>query len=61
MLQNTFITVKELYVGDIVQNGNWVVGCVRSGVGWPLKLTPVTFRRRTLYLLPVTSVPTLIE
>lgn len=57
MLQNTFITVKELYVGDIVQNGNWVVGCVRSGVGWPLKLTPVTFRRRTLYLLPVSTHP----
>lgn len=57
MLQKAFITVKELYVGDIAQNGNWVVGCVRSAVGWPFKLTPVIFRGRTLYLLPVATHP----
>jgi|HubBroStandDraft_6_1064221.scaffolds.fasta_scaffold58291_4 hypothetical protein len=57
MPQSTFITAKELFVGEIAQPGQWVVGCVRSGVGWPFKLTPVLFRTRKLYLLPVTVIP----
>jgi hypothetical protein len=50
-----FLTLAELYVGDIAQNGNWVVACVRSNVGWPKKLTDVMYRGRTLYLLPVAT------
>jgi hypothetical protein len=57
MFERKFVTVPELYVGDLAQNGNWMVGCVRSAIGWPLAPATVTFRTRTLYLLPVATHP----
>ena len=57
MFERKFVTVPELYVGDLARNGNWVVGCVKSTIGWPLTLQTVTFRGRTLYLLPVATHP----
>jgi hypothetical protein len=56
-MPSTLSSMQELLTGDLAVAGNWVVGNLDLGIPWPTKLVKVTFRNRTLLLLPPTSTP----
>jgi hypothetical protein len=50
-------SMRDLFTGELAVNGNWVVANLETGIPWPTKLVKITFRNRTLFLLPPTSTP----
>jgi methylamine utilization protein MauJ len=53
----TLPSMKDLMTGELAVSGNWVVANLDTQIPWPTKLVKVTFRNRSLFLLPPTSAP----
>jgi hypothetical protein len=53
----TLPSMGDLLTGELAVNGNWVVANLDTAIPWPAKLVKVTFRGRTLFLLPPTTTP----
>jgi hypothetical protein len=45
-------TLKELFVGELAEVGNWVIANVRSAVAWPLRVQALDFRGHRIFLVP---------
>ena len=53
----TLPSMKELFTGELAINGNWVVANLDTAIPWPTKVVKVSFRDRSLFLLPPASAP----
>jgi hypothetical protein len=49
------LSYKDVYVGELIENGQWVVGCVDGQIAWPVKSQSVEFKAQKLHIIPVTK------
>jgi hypothetical protein len=53
MLSLRIPEAKEVIVGELAQNGEWIVASVRTNEAWPVHSQKVRYRGETLWILPI--------
>lgn len=46
--------LKDIFVGELAKNGNWIVANLESSVAWPTTVTKIVFRNQPLFMIPCT-------
>ena len=46
---------KDIFQGEIAQNGNWIVANISGSIAWPVEVQKIRFREVDLFVMPVTK------